>query len=176
MYPVYKDTYERGGGQDLPFGDIAERDRVISWSKDLSRSIDYLETRVDIDREKLGFYGASVGAFYGPILTGVDTRLKVSVLLGAGLFRWDPLPEVDPFHFASRNRTPTLMVNGKDDFYTPVETAQIPLFRALAAETADKRHVVLEGGHFPVRFQEAAKEILSWLDRYLGPVHPGNEQ
>jgi hypothetical protein len=29
---------------------------------------------------------------------------------------------------------------------------------------------VLEGGHLPPRPQEVFKEILDWLDRYLGPV------
>ena len=31
------------------------RDHVVDWSKDLGRSIDYLETRPDIDRSKLAF-------------------------------------------------------------------------------------------------------------------------
>jgi serine/threonine protein kinase len=33
-----------------------------------------------------------------------------------------------------------------------------------------RRHAVLEGGHLPPRPQEVFKEVLDWLDRYLGPV------
>jgi len=44
------------------------------------------------------------------------------------------------------------------------------LFRMLGTSAADKRHAVLEGGHIPPRTQEVYKEILDWLDRYLGPV------
>src|SRR5262245_49319488 len=93
-------------------------------------------------------------------------------MLAGGLFYWEPLPEVDPFYFAPRNATPTLMVNGRYDFPIPVEAAQAPLFRLLRVPAEHKRHVVLEDGHFPTRFQEATAEILAWLDQYLGPVGP----
>ncbi|HVQ50419.1 MAG TPA: hypothetical protein VMS92_10280 [Mycobacterium sp.] len=32
------------------------RERALRWSMDLGRTIDYLETRRDIDTQKLGFY------------------------------------------------------------------------------------------------------------------------
>jgi len=176
LYPIYKGTYERGGGHLPLTGETTERDRIIHWSKDLSRSVDYLETRADIDRERLAFYGVSLGAYYGPILTEVDRRFKASVLLAGGLFYSASLPEVDVLHFAPRNPTPTLMVNGWHDFSVPVDTSQIPFFGLLGAPEAHKRRVVLEGGHFPLKFQEAAKEILAWLDRYLGTVRLSTEQ
>jgi hypothetical protein len=81
-----------------------------------------------------------------------------------------PLPEVDPFNFLAHDQTPTLMINGRSDLLVPLETSQIPMFRLLGAPAKDKRHVVLEGGHASVRFQEVIKETLDWLDRYLGPV------
>lgn len=62
------------------------------------------------------------------------------------------------------------MVNGRDHFFFPLEPAQIPLFRLLGVPDRDKRHVVLEGGHVPNDWQAVVKEILDWLDRYLGPV------
>jgi hypothetical protein len=60
MYPVYKGTYERGTGAVWE-GRSGERDVIVPWSKDLSRSIDYLETRPDIDVKRLAFYGSSSG-------------------------------------------------------------------------------------------------------------------
>jgi dipeptidyl aminopeptidase/acylaminoacyl peptidase len=176
MYPVYKGMYERRTGPPPPYGSSAERDRIIQWIKDLSRSIDYLETRADIDHERLALYGLSMGAIYGPVAAGVDGRFKASVLLAGGLpvsataccFR--PRPEVDPFHFAPRDRTPTLMINTRSDFVTPVEASQVPMFQSLGAAPADKRHVLFDGTHVPVRFQHVIRETLGWLDRYLGPV------
>jgi hypothetical protein len=47
---------------------------------------------------------------------------------------------------------------------------EVPLFTALGTPPADTRHAVLEGGHTPPRPQAVFKEILDWLDRYLGAV------
>jgi hypothetical protein len=43
------------------------RDHVIDWSKDLGRTIDYIETRKDLDHEKLAYYGLDDGAYPGGI-------------------------------------------------------------------------------------------------------------
>lgn len=52
----------------------------------------------------------------------------------------------------------------------PVETSQAPLFQLLGTPAEDKRHVVFEdAGHVPPRIA-VIREILDWLDRYLGPV------
>ena len=37
------------------------RDHVIMWAKDLSRALDYLETRPDVTTEPLAYYGVSWG-------------------------------------------------------------------------------------------------------------------
>jgi hypothetical protein len=49
------------------------------------------------------------------------------------------------------------MVNGRDDFDLPYESAQVPLFNALGPAAADKRHAVLPGGHLPPQPQLAYK-------------------
>jgi len=172
LYPIYKGSYERGGGLPLA-GPSARRDRWIQQSRDLRRGIDYLETRQDIDRERLAFYGLSAGATLGPILTALEPRLKASILVSGG-FPWLSLPpEADPIHFAPRAKVPVLMLNGRHDFASPLEAAQKPMFRLLGAPQKDKRHVVFkESGHFPNpnEMPELIKEGLNWLDRYLGPV------
>ncbi len=49
-YPIYKGTYERNTGlpTNRPDTSMIYSNHVIWWSKDLSRSIDYLEQRDDI--------------------------------------------------------------------------------------------------------------------------------
>jgi eukaryotic-like serine/threonine-protein kinase len=64
---------------------------------------------------------------------------------------------------------PTLLITGLRDFENPVEQSQRFLFRLLGAPAADKRHVVLDSGHVVPR-QPTMREVLDWLDRYLGPV------
>lgn len=51
VYPVYKGTYERCSELSSDVQDISKlyRDHVIAWSRDLGRTINYLQTREDID-------------------------------------------------------------------------------------------------------------------------------
>ena len=73
VYPVYKGMYERR----VPFSFAPNewRDMMVMWSKDLSRTVDYLEERPDMDTGRLGYYGFSAGAVYGPVFTAVDAAL-----------------------------------------------------------------------------------------------------
>ena len=95
---------------------------------------------------------------------------RQGVLLSGGFETWTIPAESDPVNFAPRVSQPVLMVNGRDDFDLPYETAQVPLFKALGTAASDKRHAVLDGGHIPRRPQAVYKEVLDWLDRHLGPV------
>jgi eukaryotic-like serine/threonine-protein kinase len=169
MIPAFWGTLDRGPSlKTLPANE--EIDRAIKWSRDLGRSIDYLQTRADIDAARLGFYAISWGAAHTPRLLAVETRLKAAALLSGGFITVQP-PEVDSWNFAPRYRVPTLMVNGREDFSFPFETNQKLLFDALGTPAADKRLVLYEGGHRnPVTRPDLLGEILTWFDRYLGPV------
>jgi cephalosporin-C deacetylase-like acetyl esterase len=174
LVPVYKGMYERQVGSIfLPH---VWRDVIIHSAKDLARAIDYLETRPDINAQSLAYFGVSIGAALGPIMTAVEQRFKASILLAGGLFSWqqwsapDRPPESEAFNFLPRVTLPTLMINGRHDFYYPWETSQVPMFQLLGTRLSDKRHRVFESGHVPTERQEVMKEALDWLDRYLGPV------
>jgi hypothetical protein len=63
------------------------------------------------------------------------------------------------------------MVNGRYDSILPVETAQSPMFQLWGTPASDKRHVILPSGHSvnsPEVRNDTIREVLSWLDRYLG--------
>jgi dienelactone hydrolase len=166
LYPVYKGTYDRPAPHDR--GPYARRELHTAWSRDFGRAIDYLETRPDIDLERLAFYGVSIGGDAGVILTALEPRLKATVLQGTGIGA-GLVPEIDVVNYAPRVRVPTLLLNGRFDFELPFESSQRPLFDLLGAPAENKRHVVFETGHaLPV--DDVAGEVLSWLDRYLGPV------
>jgi hypothetical protein len=169
LHPVYKGTYERRLGRD-PGGPNEGRDLVVQEVKDCSRSLDYLETRPDIDKTRLGVLGVSNGLFEVYVLA-LDDRLKVGVVHAGGLPAWRLPAEVDPINFAPRVRQPVLMLNGRYDSGYPVELLQKPLFRLLGTPEKDKRHVLVDSGHGVGRSLERTRETLDWLDRYLGPVH-----
>ncbi|MGA7171122.1 MAG: dienelactone hydrolase family protein, partial [Candidatus Sulfotelmatobacter sp.] len=138
-------------------------------SKDLSRSIDYLETRPDIDHRRLAYEGYSAGAAMGAILPAVENRIKAVVLLSPGFYLDKCFPEVDQLNFAPRMKVPLLMLNGRFDFIFPTGTSQEPMFRALGTPQEHKRRVVYDTGHDIPRV-DMIKETLDWLDHYLGPV------
>ena len=171
MYPIYKSTYEREDALKSDYPDETNfwKDHVIMWTKDFSRSIDYLETREDIDADKLVYYGVSWGGGMGGIVPAVDKRIKGCVLLVAGLLFQKSLPEADPVNFLPRIIVPVLMLNGKYDFFFPYETSQLPFFKLLGTTPEHKKIMVYEGGHSVPKI-ELAKETLQWLDHYLGPV------
>ncbi len=171
--PVYKGMYERFEPPDQsPSG---FRDQMIRWTQDLSRTIDYLSTRPDFDSTRIAYYGFSAGAVYAPVFTAVEPRFAASALVGGGLV---PLPfrrEVDPTALAPRSYTPTLMLNGRDDFLLPYEKSQQPFLSLLGAPADRKKLVRLEGGHIPSNRLEIVREVLDWLDRQLGPVGVGGQ-
>jgi dienelactone hydrolase len=168
MFPIYKDTYERLGTPPHS-GTNAERDETIQQAQDLRRSIDYLETRPEIDATRLAYYGISWGAVQGPIMLAVEKRFKAAVFAAGGCNGQKVLPEADSMNFASRVKVPVLMINGRYDFEIPLETCQEPLFRLLGVPSKDKRHVLFDTGHAPPQLP-VMKEALNWLDHYLGPV------
>jgi dienelactone hydrolase len=171
LFPVYRGTGERPSElrNVYPDSSVAYRDAVIQWTQDLRRSIDYLETREDIDHGKIGFFGLSWGGMLGGLVPAVEPRLRTAVLVVAGLAGARPLPEADPFNFLPRVRIPVLMLNGRYDDYFPVESSQEPMFRLLGTPPEHKRLVVVESAHIPAR-ERVVQESLSWYDRTLGPT------
>ena len=64
---------------------------------------------------------------------------------------------------------PVLMINGRYDFFFPLETSQRPLYELLGTPEEHKRWVVYDGGHAVPR-TKFIEESLAWLDEYLGVV------
>jgi dienelactone hydrolase len=171
LFPIYKGTYQRSDDftDDTEPTSASYRDHTIAWAKDLRRSVDFLETRKDIDHEKVAYLGFSWGAEVAPVMLSVEGRFRAAILISGGLDYFRTLPEAEPFNFVSRVRIPVLMLNGRYDHRFPVEAAQIPFFRFLGTPEKDKKHVIYESGHSPPR-KEYIRESLDWLDKYLGPV------
>ncbi|MBT8397442.1 MAG: hypothetical protein KJN92_10765, partial [Gemmatimonadetes bacterium] len=103
----------------------------------------------------------------GSLVPAVEERFGASVLIGGGLGR-PTLPEVHTINYVTRVRTPTLMLNGKYDI--DADTRIRPMYDLLGTPEEDKRLIEYETDHIPPR-AEYIKEILAWLDRYLGPVN-----
>lgn len=123
------------------------------WRKDFETAvvavIDYLETRTDIDRNRIGLIGRSMGGYFGPKTAAVDKRIKALVAWGA-MYHLRNLAEVpkhtlegflyvsasknldqarafyssiDLSSYAPKITCPTLVVHGGLDAITPIDNA-----------------------------------------------------
>jgi dienelactone hydrolase len=167
IYPVYKGTYERAAPMAAP--DTAEgRETLFQDSKDIGRSIDYLETRPDIDRNRIGYLGVSFGAALGVNFAAVENRIKTVIMLDGGFYNETMLPGTDQADFAPRLKAPTLLIAGRFDW---IYLGKDALLRLLGTPPADKKVVLFDTAH-DVSEQRAdlVREVVAWLDRYLGKV------
>lgn len=166
LYPVYKGTYERRATEHGP---NVFRETHVQFVKDIFQSMTFLESRSDIDKQRLAYKGYSLGAWIGVMALALEPRFKTGVLICGGLLSAPEVGELEQLNFAPRVRMPILMVGGKDDFVRPPQTSQRPLFDLLGTPAADKRLALFDGGHV-VPMQGIMRETLEWLDKYLGPV------
>jgi hypothetical protein len=166
IYPVYEGTYERI--RALAPGGSAVRDRNITWAKEVFRTVDYLESRPDMDRARIGYYSLSLGAFFGPIPVALEPRIKASVLAAGGL-RFNAAPEINTANFMPRVTTPVLLINGTNDFAVPADHRR-RFLELLGTPPPHKQLIELDGGHVPIDSRRWYGETLAWYDRYLGAV------
>ena len=175
MYPVYKGTFESGTPESMALLNVpaqwltyAFTEIIVQEVKDFSRSIDYLQSRADIDGQKLAYMGMSWGGNMGTIIPAVEDRIVASVLIAGGM-QGLGRPEIYDCNYVGRVRVPTLMLNGRYDALLPPELSQRPMFELLGTPAEHKKYLLYETDHIPPRI-EYIKETLAWLDKYLGPL------
>ncbi|HEY0800283.1 MAG TPA: hypothetical protein VGD54_05530, partial [Steroidobacteraceae bacterium] len=175
VMPIWADSYERASPPALTPDANADREQrdALLWHQDLSRTLDYLESRADIDAQKAGYLGISGGASnIGPIALAIEGRLKTGVLIAAGVEHEPGIhPMIDAVNYAPRIRVPVLMVNGRFDHYYLYAQSQQRLFDLLGTPTNQKSHKVYDVGHFEnTRSNSIAMDVSDWFDKYLGVV------
>jgi len=175
LYPAYRGTHERRHG--IP--------PEVHWSqaptlefttfqanivKDVQRSVDFLQSRPDIDPDRIAFSGFSWGGQIANLVLAVEDRLKAAVLNVGGLASYGtPRPEVDYLNYTPRITLPVLMLNGRYDLALLLDSEVKPMFELLGTPDEHKHLIVYETDHWIDR-KEVTKETLAWLDTYLGPV------
>ncbi len=171
LFPVYKGTFERRDPSLVSAAIDSHRhvEWIIKLVKDFRRCIDYLESRPDIDHERIAYFGFSWGGVMGAIIPAVEDRLRASILAVGGLEGFSALPEVNMINYIGRVKLPTLMLNGKYDLILPFEISVRPMFERLGTPREKKFIRLFNTDHF-IPKNQYVKEILAWLDKYLDPV------
>jgi formylglycine-generating enzyme required for sulfatase activity len=147
---------------------VQYRQELVMHATELRRSLDYLETRSDLDLTRLGYVGFSRGSGVWLPFVAVEPRFRSVVLVGGGIDeRFGPtLPEASAINFAPRIAAPKLFLSGRYDEEHPWISRGLPLWRLLREP---KRLTIVDGGHLP-RDEERVPAINAWFDETLGPV------
>jgi len=172
VLPILKGTFERIDPTPIPdtiLDTIRWRDTLIACVKDVSRTIDYLETRQDLALDKIAYLGYSRGAAFGPVFLALESRFKVAAFQIPGFHRSVAMPEVHPINFDGRMKQPVLVLNGRFDPIFPVNISQLPFYRSLGPAEPLKHRIEYDTGH-GLPPNESIKETLAWFDRHLGSV------
>jgi dienelactone hydrolase len=69
-----------GSGEALRFLGLKSRVETEDWAK---ACVDYLETRDDVDADRIGLVGWSLGGYYAPRAAAYEKRIKLVVAWGA---------------------------------------------------------------------------------------------
>jgi formylglycine-generating enzyme required for sulfatase activity len=149
-------------------GSVQFREEMVLHATELSLGLDYLETRDDIDVDKLAYLGLSWGSGSRLVFAAVEDRYGAVILLGGGIDeRMQPtLPEASNINFAPYIEPPKLLLNGTNDEEHPYYTRALPLYNLLREP---KKLVLVDGGHVPPP-EGRVPAVNEWLDETLGPV------
>ncbi|MCC5931805.1 MAG: acetylxylan esterase [Cyclobacteriaceae bacterium] len=144
---------------------------------DLQRSLDYLESRENIDMQRTGFFGISLGGIIGTVFCAIDKRLKVPVIALAGgqlnlMYGSDALSNetstfletIDPILFVKEiHPRPLLMINAENDEVVPPITSKLLFSQA----KKPKEIIWYDAKHRNIPLLEAYQEGLNWFQKHM---------
>lgn len=153
------------------------RDIITQTVFDLRRSIDFLETRPELDSNRIGFFGISLGGIIGTIFSGVDQRVKVPIIALAGgnlslMFGMDAFSEdtkeffslIDPINFVEQiSPRPLLMINSENDEIIAPLTSKLLFKKA----NEPKEIIWYPSKHRDLPIEKAYPEGIKWLQKQL---------
>ena len=78
----------------------------MAWVNDTDKTLDYLETRNDIDTDNIFYLGMSYGALFNTHVLLFENRYKAAILYVGGSFPTYPSPMSDGINHLPRIKTP----------------------------------------------------------------------
>ena len=153
------------------------RDVMTQTVFDLRRGIDFLLSCPEIDGDRIGFFGISLGGIIGTVFCGVDERVKVPVIALAGgglnlMFGAKALNRetaiylsiIDPVNFVDNIAPrPLLMLNASNDEIVPPVTTKLLYKKA----GKPKKIVWYPTKHREIPLDQAFPEAVAWFDEKL---------
>jgi len=178
-------------GKDIFSTDLeSDRAALIQTVVDLRRTVDYLESRKDIDKTHIIYAGASMGGILGSIFGGVEHRPKAFCLMVGG-GNWKELisssdilasmplkskvaemgaeaekmfQDIEPLNFIGHMAPrPLLMLNGKQDTTVPPKCSQ----QLFDAAKEPKKIVWFDAGH-SLADPKVIPVLGGWMQEQIG--------
>lgn len=161
IFPEYLSTYSRQDGMNTDIGNTTMnyRDHLITWVKEVRYAVDYAIQ----NGYEPHYFGVSWGGQVGVNILAIEDRFKTGILYVGGISLDDVREEIQPEKYAARIKTPTLLLNGRYDFYFPYQSSQLPLFNLMNLDNNSKRHVVVDYAHY-VPTHIVREETLEWIN------------
>jgi len=196
-FSVFLPNPRGGTGHGREFQAAVVGDLGGAELSDILEGIDMLVAAGVADPDRLGITGPSHGGYMTAWAIGQTDRFKAALMLAgisdwgmiagtgeywaadgvlAGSFGWEgtgphPHDRVSPISFASKVRTPVLIVHGEDDTNVPLAQA-IYFHRALSHYGAEHELVVYPREGHGLRERTHQRDLLlrtrAWFDRWLG--------
>ena len=161
IFPEYLSTYSRQDGIVTDIGNTTMnyRDHLITWVKEVRYAVDYAIQ----NGYEPHYFGVSWGGQVGVNILAIEDRFKTGILYVGGISLDNVREEIQPEKYAARIKTPTLLLNGRYDFYFPYQSSQLPLFNLMNLDNNSKRHVVVDYAHY-VPTHIVREETLEWIN------------
>ena len=153
--------------EQAPVGSQSYRRLLRDWVEDLRRGLDYVQSRPDIDTQRIAFWNDSTTEI-GVVAAAVEDRFAAVVLAGAGFepFSLQVADDMNPGIFAPFIRAPKFQLHGRYDEQNPLLTMGRPVFEVLRG---DKTWHQFDGGHIAPP-EVSVPAVGAWLDEKLGKV------
>lgn len=188
--PGYRSTGGYPIVSSLEAGTDPKRAPIYHGAVALLKAVSYLESRPEVDRNRIGMCGSSWGGFYTTLMTGVDPRLKVgSAMFGTGSlhlgnswwFGGGPNPKydaataerwrttLDPAFRLAQRKTPIGWFTGANDhFYW------MPAVMETHRLAAGPKHLTILPNWNHGLTPTADEQVFAWLDVHLNGAPPFN--
>lgn len=180
--PGYRSTGGYPINSGLELGEDPKRAPIYHGAVALLRAVSYLESRPEVDADRIGMAGSSWGGFYTTLMAGVDPRLKAaSSMFGTGNLQvgnswWDGTGNssrdaaqrehwrttLDPAWRLPRSKTPIAwFTTTNDNFYW------LPAVNRSYEMAVAPKHLTMVPNWDHALAPTMDEQVFTWLDIHL---------
>ena len=184
--PGYRSTGNYPINTGLDIGPDPRKAPIYRGVVALLKAVSYLETRPEVDRDRIGMAGSSWGGFYTTLMIGIDPRLKVgSAIYGTGSLQlgnawWDGVSRngkaapsaaererwrvtLDPAWRLPTKTTPISWLTGTNDAFYSMPA----LMQSYKMAAGEKHLTLLPNWDHALPFKMHDDNWYGWLDAHL---------